>query len=934
MRPSRVPGGRRVVPVRRVDQAWVRFGRQPEPGLGQPVTGAARAGVSGPAFGSESGDPGTLPSRMREVQRILVCGYYGFANTGDEAILAALITDLRKVHPAAEVTVMSGHPAGTHADHGVAAIHWQDIAAMVESAREADLMVLGGGGLFQDQHGFDETQTLTPEHGGIGYYAGFALLAPLTRTPLVIYGVGVGPLNTEIGRHWTRIAFRHATATSVRDEGSLALLCEIGVDTSGIAVTADPAWALQSSDGNIAESILTLEEVAEASKTVAVAVRPWGDDYGWADPLAGALDRLVDELDARVLFVPFQDSPRPHENDPHAAVEVFRRMRRNERASIIRGMYSVEERAALIASSDLLVGMRLHSIIFGLAADVPTVAIAYDPKVSQAMADMDRAELSTPLDELTADWVVASSRTAMELGPALAAEDMRRRALANYRVLEGTGTVPEASVEARAAVSELLLAQAATHGVRTSEIRRLRNENARIWQQYEHERAAHRRAYEALAQQLEDLVNTKAVRAANAYWGLRETIRGAIRELGKRAPESIRPRLKKMVGGYRDPGPPQPPAEVDQDMVAAAVEQVEEVLERHRDVPGIVVYPPSIGWNTSLFQRPQQMALAFAKLGYLVFYGVDEREGIGDLIEPRAERVYLYPVSWAMLEAVGRIPRPITPSYVYNFSWTRKLSDPRVIFEHIDELEVFTTTHTIEDLGVWYDEAVEEAEVVVASARDLMGSVKPRRPDVFLCPNGVDYQHFAGVIDPDPPDDIVDIAGNGRPIVGYYGALAEWVDYPLIRKTATELSDFEFVFIGPDYDGSIKEHTEVFGLPNVRWLGVKPYAELPAYLHWFDVATIPFVVSEVTHSVSPIKLFEYMAGGRPVVTPNLRECTYYEAVQIASDADGYVARLREAALVLRHDQDHQALLRRTARANTWEMRVGSLIDALARAGRL
>ena len=148
------------------------------------------------------------------------------------------------------------------------------------------------------------------------------------------------------------------------------------------------------------------------------------------------------------------------------------------------------------------------------------------------------------------------------------------------------------------------------------------------------------------------------------------------------------------------------------------------------------------------------------------------------------------------------------------------------------------------------------------------------------------------------------------------------------------MSDFEFVFIGPDYDGSIREHTEVFGLPNVRWLGVKEYGELPGYLHHFDVATIPFIVNEVTHSVSPIKLFEYMAGGRPVVTPNLRECAQYEAVQVADDADDYVAKLRHAALELRHDPDHQGLLKRTARANTWEVRVGTLIDALARSGRL
>lgn len=98
------------------------------------------------------------------------------------------------------------------------------------------------------------------------------------------------------------------------------------------------------------------------------------------------------------------------------------------------------------------------------------------------------------------------------------------------------------------------------------------------------------------------------------------------------------------------------------------------------------------------------------------------------------------------------------------------------------------------------------------------------------------------------------------------------------------------------------------------------------------MATIPFHVNEVTHAVSPLKLFEYMAGGRPVVTPALRECARYPAVLIASDPDDYVAQLR-AAVALGDDPQYVSLLRRTARANTWEERAGTLIDAVARARR-
>ncbi len=866
---------------------------------------------------------------MTDAKRILVCGYYGFANTGDEAILSVLLSDLRAVHPDAEITVMSGRPSATSGDHEAEALHWQDVAGMIAAATDADLMVLGGGGLFQDHQGFDETQVLTPDHGTIGYYSGFALLARLTETPLVIYGVGVGPLNTEVGKRWTRIAFQHASKASVRDEESRDLLTEIGVDVSVIEATGDPAWVLPVTDGDTSASILRLEDVTEAPRTIVVSVRPWGE-YEWADALAMALDRLISDLDATVLFVPFQDSPQRHENDSRAAVEVLRRMERSDRAAIIRGGYSVEERAALISSAHLLVGMRLHSIIFGLGAGVPTVALAYDPKITATMTDVGLADLTTSLDELTADWAVLAAKTAIELSPGADTALLRERAAANRRVLDPSGPLPDITIEAVAAIGKLLMTQAITRGEAVTEARRLLTVNTQMQQQHDYDLMIQ----ENLERQRQELMNTKAVRAMDAYWGAREGLRSAARQAGKNAPEPLRPMLKRL-GGTSDEAmtSSERPTAVHPEALAAAERQLQAVLDQYPDVPGIVVYPPSIGWYVSLFQRPQQMALAFARLGYLVFYGVHAEEGIGELIEPRAERVYLYAESWAMAEAMRQLADPITLSYVYNFSMTKKLTDPRVVFEHIDELEVFTTTYAIKNLRDWYDEAVEGAEVVVGSARDLLHTVKQRRPDAFLCPNGVDYRHFADYTEGEPPEDIADIAGGDRPIVGYYGALAEWVDYPLIRRSATELSDFEFVFIGPDYDGSIKEHTEVFGLPNVRWLGVKEYGELPAYLHYFDVATIPFVVNEVTHSVSPIKLFEYMAGGRPVVTPNLRECAHYEAVQVAIDADDYVAKTRHAALELRHDRDHQALLSRTARANTWEVRVGTIIDALARSGR-
>ena len=176
--------------------------------------------------------------------RLLISGYYGFGNTGDEAILTVLLAGLRRRYADLEVTVVAGDPESVAAEHGTGSVSWQDISGLIAAAETADLMVLGGGGLFQDYWGCHPENILTPRHGNIDYWAGFALLARLLDKPLAIYAVGAGPLAGETARRYTRLAFEHAGSATVRSEGSFRLLSEIGIDPGRMQVTADPAWLL------------------------------------------------------------------------------------------------------------------------------------------------------------------------------------------------------------------------------------------------------------------------------------------------------------------------------------------------------------------------------------------------------------------------------------------------------------------------------------------------------------------------------------------------------------------------------------------------------------------------------------------------------------------------------------------------------------------
>jgi polysaccharide pyruvyl transferase CsaB len=814
---------------------------------------------------------------------VLILGYFGYGNTGDEAILEVLLDDLRSVAPQLSPVVAGGDSSWIEARHGVRAVSLGDPEALLTEVAEAGLVVVGGGGLFNDHWLQPPEEMFTPfGHFGLSLWAGYAELAALLGKRVAIYGAGVGPLESGTGQRLTASAFRLATTASVRDRMSLEVVNRLQV--ADVALGADPALRLRPSPPAVVPRILSNEGAPEGDGPMVVAaLRNWGDNE-FVGAVVEALDDWMEGLGARVLLVPLQRARTPVENDLALGVEVRNRLARPHGAAILRGAYPPGDLMAVIAASDLVLGMRLHALLFAAATGVPAVALAYDPKVSAMLAEWGRPEWAFPLDD--AGRVAESGRKLLQVPPSPA-----------WPEADAVGGRGQAVVSelARAVASPVPLAPITRHTTdgllaRAHEALQLRREVAGLEQtliQVKVEAAGDRRLLETRPMRL-------AVRLANWWWQSVHRLRR------RRIPPGERPNLAA---------------------------QLNQILAAHPGAPGYVVFPPNIGWRTDLFQRPQQMALAFARQGYLVFFGLGSWHHLelGGM-KPVAEGVYLFSYRPGDEAVLALLPRPLMVGYVYNFDFARHLDHPVTVFEHIDGLEVFAASYPEAELQAWFKAAVAEADIVTASARDLLAPLLPARPDAVLCPNGVDYDHFAyrRPSSPAPPLTDHDSPDGERPVIGYYGAMAEWLDYDLIAEVARGLPEYRFVFIGPDYDRSHSDR-EAFSLPNVSWLGPREYSDLPAYLHDFTVATIPFRLSEVTHAVSPIKLFEYMAAGKPVVATPMRELLHYQEVLTAATAGEWVERLKEAVR-LSGDRDYQELLRATARANTWDQRAGLLID--------
>lgn len=303
---------------------------------------------------------------------------------------------------------------------------------------------------------------------------------------------------------------------------------------------------------------------------------------------------------------------------------------------------------------------------------------------------------------------------------------------------------------------------------------------------------------------------------------------------------------------------------------------------------------PIIEWDFR-FQRPQQLMLQFAKHGYRVFY-VSAKAKTTTEKAPNVFEVPLSEVPGAELIVVQH------PKWA---ALARQLGG-RVIYDCMDHIAGFTTEARNDDER----RLMESADLVVVSSAALEQEARKHAKNVVVIRNGCDYEHFAKT----------PRAGGPRKVIGYYGAISDWFDVPLVAQLAKRRPEWDFLLIGSTYGADVLPLGE---LPNVTLAGEKPYAELPEWLGVMDVCIIPFRRNPLTEAANPVKVYEILAAGKPVVSVPIPEVAILAPlVRLASDAKEFEREIEEAL------DDHDVEPRRAfAREQTWEKRFEELIDA-------
>ncbi len=379
-------------------------------------------------------------------------------------------------------------------------------------------------------------------------------------------------------------------------------------------------------------------------------------------------------------------------------------------------------------------------------------------------------------------------------------------------------------------------------------------------------------------------------------------------------------------------------------------EKIDKVLEDNENCNRIVIWQSkNFGWNVGLFQRPQHIAMNMARSNVLYFYDASNDYDKVDDIQLQEEHLYLVDSSNKLffdmlVEALSKVDKE---KYVHIYSTElamtlkelKKLEKKgfKILYEYIDDLSpaISGTEELPENILSKYQYCLSNVKnaTVVVTADNIEQDVlkyRPRDTFVYSC-NGVDYSHFQVKKDKQLiNDEFRQIVDEGKPIIGYYGALAVWFDYDMVKELAEKRPDYNIVLIGVKYDQHFDSHNlEKYN--NIHYLGTVEYAKLPYYAIFFDVCTIPFLINEITQATSPLKLFEYMALHKPIITTAMHECKKYKSVMIANDKDEFIKLVDKCVnMEEKKEKEYFELLNKEALDNTWRHKTDLILDYLDR----
>ncbi|MEC0243195.1 polysaccharide pyruvyl transferase CsaB [Paenibacillus dokdonensis] len=316
---------------------------------------------------------------------IVISGYYGFKNSGDEAVLSSILTALEEKGKQAGVqinpVVLSIDPEWTSSTYGVQSVHRMKLGEVRQALKNSSGLISGGGSLLQD--------ATSPKT--IPYYLGVIKLAQWMNKPVFIYSQGIGPVNRKLFNPLIKNAFKKCEYISVRDVQSAELLQSMGLQGSRIQVVPDPVMGLTPEPDNVAA---IAPDADQQLPVIGVSVRYWDPKRRELQGIAEGLRAFCEKQPVHLRFLPFH-----FPGDEKASQEIIGQLgdiaSGGSKVSVCREAVHPGQMLAEVGRCDLVIGMRLHSLIYAANRLVPLIGVSYDPKINHFLKRLDITPVGT-----------------------------------------------------------------------------------------------------------------------------------------------------------------------------------------------------------------------------------------------------------------------------------------------------------------------------------------------------------------------------------------------------------------------------------------------------------------------------------------------------------------------------------------------------------
>ena len=318
-------------------------------------------------------------------KKLLLSGYFGFDNSGDDAILKAMVDNLKRTDEDFVITALSKEPEKTKKAYDIDSVNRFSFKEVFKAMKETDCFVFGGGSLLQD---------ITSSRS-LYYYLSLLSLANFLKKQVFVFANGIGPIDSKFNRWITRRVLNKVDFITLRDKSSVMFTKYIGVTNENLKMTADPVFLLDSSSDERADEILKSQGIELGENVLGISIRNWQSSPNLTREIAKFCDTLIDE-DMDILIVPMHY---PYDVEYSETIKLISK---NKRIHLLQNKYEVEDIIAILRKCKIVLAMRLHALIYSAKANIPIVGLIYDPKVTGLIEELSITEYLR-VEELTAE---------------------------------------------------------------------------------------------------------------------------------------------------------------------------------------------------------------------------------------------------------------------------------------------------------------------------------------------------------------------------------------------------------------------------------------------------------------------------------------------------------------------------------------------------